>query len=71
MEIGEIERLYDQKVLLERDAERFISQMKSLDLDVFGSKPCQEYHDGVNGINDQIGALRELHKMIKDYIKEI
>lgn len=71
MEKGEIARLDDQKTLLERDIERFKQQMKGLDLEIQGSKPTPEYQDGVQGISQQLDALRELVGMIKDYIKTI
>ena len=68
IEIAEIEGQYDQEILLSRDIERFIGQMKGLDLEIEGCKPNAEYHDGVQGINDQLAALRELQGMLKDYI---
>ena len=71
MEAGEIARLDDQKVLLERDIERFKEQMKGLDLEVHGSKPTAEYHDGVQGVKQQLEALRELVGMLKDYLKTL
>ena len=71
MEKGEIARLDDKKVLLDRDIERFLGQMKGLDLEINGSKPTQEYQDGVQGINHQLDALRELQGMLKDYIKSL
>jgi len=71
MEKGEIARLDDSKVLLDRDIERYANQMKALDLEVEGSKPTAEYHDGVQGINDQLDALRELYQMLQDYIKKL
>ena len=69
MEKGEIARLDDQKVLLDRDIERLLGQMKSLDLEVIGSKPTEEYRDGVQGINAQIDSLQELKGMLKSYTK--
>lgn len=71
MEQGEIARLDDKLVLLNRDIERSEAQLKGMDLDVYGSKPTNEYPDGVQGINQQLDALRELEKMIKDYIKTL
>lgn len=71
MEVGEIERLYDQKVLYERDQERYLAQMKEFDLQVQGCLPNQEYQEGVRGINQEIDALIELMAMIKSYIKTV
>lgn len=68
MEKGEAARLDDRKVLIDRDIERFIGQMKGLDLEVNGSKPTEEYRDGVQGINQQLDSLRELQGMLKSYI---
>ena len=70
MEEGEAKRLDDQKVLLERDISRFKDQIKQLDLEVSGSNPTAEYHDGVQGINQQLEALHELVGMLKDYIRK-
>ena len=67
MEKGEIARLDDQKVLLDRDIERYLKQMKGLDLEVEGSRPTAEYPDGVQGINQQLDSLRELIGMLEDY----
>mgnify|MGYP001559573048 CR=1 FL=1 len=71
MEAGDIARLDDQKVLLDKDIERLLGQMKGLDLEVSGSKSTAEFPDGVQGINQQIDALRELQIMLNAYIKEI
>lgn len=69
MEKGEIARLDDKKVLIKRDIERLEGQMKGLDLEIEGSKPCEEYKDGVQGVNDQLDALRELVGMLEAYIR--
>lgn len=71
MEKGDIARLDDDKVLLERDRDKFLSQMKGLDLEVEGSKPTADYPEGVQGVNQQLDALRELQGMLKSYIKEL
>lgn len=71
MEEGEVKRLDDQKVLLERDIQRYEAQMKSLDLEVAGSPQTNDYPDGVQGIEQQLESLRELEIMVKDYIKEL
>ena len=71
MEAGDIARLDDNKVLLDKDIERLLGQMKGLDLEVSGSKKTSEYPDGVQGIDQQLDALRELQLMLKAYIKEL
>lgn len=71
MEEGEIKRLDDQKVLMERDRDRFVTQIKGLDVEVNGSKPCEQYHDGVDGITQQLDSLYELKGMVEDYAKKV
>jgi len=71
MEAGDVAKLEDQIVMVKRDIERYESQLKAMDLDVFGSKPTNEFPDGISGINDQLDSLRELQIMIKEYIKSL
>ena len=79
MEKGDIAKLDDQKVLLERDIKRKaegddglqIIGMKQLDMQINGLAPSSDYPDGVQGINDQLEALRELGEILKDYIKSL
>lgn len=61
----------DEKIRLLQTKERFEAQMKQMDLDVHGSKPTNEYPDGVDGIDQQLESLRELQGMLKEYIKKI
>lgn len=65
----ETKTLNEQKTLVENDINRFREQMKSLDIEVQGSKPTEEYHEGIQGINQQLDALRELQGMVKGYLK--
>ncbi len=67
MPITDLEGLYDQRERLEKDKERYISQMKRLDLDVNGSPKTNEFPDGEEGINQNLDALRELLGMVRDY----
>ena len=67
----EVERLYDKIELLNRDSGRYLEQMKGLDLEVSGSGPTEEYPEGIQGINQQLEALRELKAMIKDYQRQL
>lgn len=69
-EEGDKARIEDQKVLCERDISRYEAQMKELDLEVNGSKPTNDYPDGVTGIYHQIDSLRELQEMLKDWVKK-
>lgn len=62
-------RLDDQKVVLTRDIERYVAQMKDLDLQIAGSKPTNELPDGHNGIDQQLDALQELKLMVRDYLE--
>lgn len=61
--------LEDSKTILTRDIDRLEGQMKSLDMEVFGSKATAEYPNGYDGINQQLDALHELKEMLKSYIK--
>lgn len=67
----EIERLYDNKVLMLRDALRLTEQMKQMDQDVSGAEVSMDNPDGVIGINHQIESARELKAMIQEYIKKL
>ena len=71
IEVGEIERLYDDIELLEIDRARFVDQMKGLDIEVHGSKRTNEYPEGVDGLDQQLGALQELQSMVRQYIKKL
>ena len=68
---AERKRAEDQKVLAERDAQRFETQMEQLDIEVEGTRPTDKYPDGVTGIVQQIGSLKEVQTMIKDWMKSI
>ena len=69
MEDGDVARLDDQKVLLERDIKRHEEQMYELDAEVMGTKPTQENPQGAQGTNNTIDGLRQLQTMLKSYIK--
>jgi hypothetical protein len=68
---GDKARLEDDKVRAEGDEARFLKQMEELDLEIEGSKPTAEYPNGVEGVTHQIDSLRELDKMLVDYLKEL
>lgn len=69
--IADIERLYDEADLLQRDSERYVAQMKQMDIDVNGSPKTNEYPEGHDGIKQQLESLRELKIMIQEYLKKI
>lgn len=71
MEVGEVARLDDQKVLLEQAIKRQEDQLQGCDLEVQGSKPTNQYPDGVQGLNQQIENLQELKLMVRDWIKQL
>lgn len=71
MPLEEVARLEDEVVRMKRDNERFLGQIKAMDLDVEGSRETNEYPDGVSGINQQLDSLRELEGMLKDYMKTL
>ena len=71
MSVDEFKRLEDQKVLIERDIERMITQMKQLDMEVNGSKATENMPEGYTGISNQLDGLRELSAMVKEYIAQM
>ena len=68
---GDIKRLDDEDVRITRDIERKLAQMKSLDIEINGSKPTAELPEGHQGLNETMEALRELAQVTKAYIKEL
>ena len=71
MEKGEIARLDDKKVLFKKEEERFLAQLKRMDVEVNGSERTEEYKEGHIGLDEQIDAFRELIIDFKEYIKNI
>ena len=69
--VDERKRIEDQKVLAERDVKRFEGQMQELDLEVNGSKPTNQYPDGITGVNQQIDSMRELKEMLEGWISAL
>lgn len=61
--------LEDQKVLAERDRDRLLHQIKTLDVEVEGARPTAEEPNGHEGINMQIDQLRELADMLRSWLK--
>ena len=70
-DLAEKARITDQIILAERDRDRFLEQIKMIDLEIEGSKPTAELPDGASGIVNQIESLRELLTMLKDWIKKL
>lgn len=67
--VDEFNRLNDQMDLLNRDIERHQAQMQDLDNQVNGLPKSAENPEGVQGIKQQLDALRELKEMIRDYVR--
>ncbi len=67
----ELARLEDNKVILDKEIEKKIEQMKALDIEINGSKQTNEYPEGVQGITQYIDNLQELKLMLKEYIKKL
>lgn len=79
----EQKHLLDTKALLLRDIEGekngdgsiaragYKDILKSMDLEVYGSGKTNEYPDGVNGIDQQLDALRDLYGKLTNYIKTL
>lgn len=64
-------RLDDQKVVFERDIQRLKENMDGFDLEIHGTGASSQYPDGVQGINQQIGVLRDLAELIVEYKKTL
>lgn len=67
----EQKRLEDTKIILDKDAERAVEQLKGLDLEVYGSLKTNQFPEGHDGIDQTLDALRELQGMIKSYITKL
>lgn len=65
-----LKELEAQKKLHQENAERFEKQLKMLDVEIEG-QPAEGDNPGVQGINDQLAGLRELVKMINEYLREL
>lgn len=70
-DVGDRKRIEDDKVRAERDAERYVKQMQMLDVEVEGAKPTAENPQGHTGLTQQIDSLREVEKMVQDYLKDL
>lgn len=69
MSKDEAARLDDDKVLIEKDINTHKDQMVVLDVEIRGQAPTNDNPEGIQGINSQIEAFRELVIMIRDYIR--
>jgi CRISPR/Cas system-associated endoribonuclease Cas2 len=67
----ELAGLDDKIVLLKRDIERYEAQMRSIDLQIDGSKQTNEYPEGYEGLEQNLDGLRELLGMVDDYLKRL
>jgi hypothetical protein len=64
-------RIEDDKVRAETDLRALEAQMRGLDIEIYGTKPCADYHDGVMGLTGEIESLRVIELSLKDWIKKI
>jgi hypothetical protein len=71
MEEGEIKRLDDRKVLLEKEIKGYEDQLKNIDIMIYGSKATAEMPQGFVGVNQELDLNRESIESIKKYLKLI
>jgi hypothetical protein len=71
MEEGEIKRLDDKKVLMEKEIKGYEDQLKNLDVMIYGSKATAELPQGYVGLNQELDLNRESIESIKKYLKLI
>lgn len=71
MSEGDIKRLEDDIVRSEADRDRFLNQIKGIDLQLDGAKPSPENPEGAQGMEEQLEALRELKDMLRDYMQRL
>lgn len=69
--VDEYKRLEDEETLLKRDIDRLKAQMDFIDAEIKGSNGTPENPEGVQGINQQLSALRELAEINQKYIKTL
>ena len=79
----EQKRILDEKTLLVQDIDGlrngdgsvarmgYKDMLKDMDLEIHGSGKTQEFPDGVNGIAQQIEALRDLQSVLRQYLKQL
>jgi hypothetical protein len=68
---GDKKRIEDDKVRAETDLKGLETQMKVLDIEIYGSKPCVDYPDGVMGLTGEIESLREIELSLNDWVKSL
>lgn len=71
LSVDEFKRLEDQEVLLNKDIERKVAQMKGLDVEISGARPSAENPEGHQGLNETLDALRELKDVTTSYLKTL
>jgi predicted translin family RNA/ssDNA-binding protein len=71
MEKGDIARLDDDKVRAEKEVERLQNKLRDFDIYIQGSKPCEAYREGVQGLNDKIDSARSMIAMAANYHKQL
>lgn len=68
---GDIARIDDEIVRSKVKEEETLKSVKDMDIQIDGAKPSVDYPDGLQGLIQQIEALRELRQMIEQYLKKI
>lgn len=71
MEEGEIKKLDDKKVLIEKEIAGYETQLKNIDIMIYGSKQTAEMPEGFVGLNQELDLNRESIESIKKYLKNI
>ena len=71
LSVDDFKRLEDEEVLLNKDIDKKVEQMKQLDIEVNGARPTAENPEGHQGINETIEALRELTNVTKKYTQDL
>lgn len=67
----EFKRVEDDLVRTKKEIESYEEQLQAHDLELNGSRKTNQYPDGVDGIAQQLDALRALYALIPRYIKTL
>lgn len=71
IEEGEIARVEDDIVRMEKERDGHLEEMQRLDIEVSGEKPNVDNPEGKDGNMQTLNKLRELEELVRDYIKLI
>lgn len=64
-----ITEMKDQLEKVENGEKVMLQQMQDKDIQVNGCKECEQFPDGVQGLNEQIEVARMTQQLYKDYLK--